>query len=73
MVPTWVVLVSPKANHPTHILLTTNLAIINMLVTTSEENEVPKAPCTHSHTYTHNHASRCKVLAVVRRLVMMEV
>jgi hypothetical protein len=59
---------SPKANHPTRSLLTTNLAIINMLIT-SEENEVPKAPCTH----THNHGSRCNVLAVVRCLVMMEV
>jgi hypothetical protein len=36
---------SPKANHPTHTLLTTNHAIINMLVT-SEKNEVPKAPLT---------------------------
>jgi len=43
---------SPKANHPTHSLLTTNHAIINMLFT-SEENEVPMAPCTHTHTHTH--------------------
>jgi hypothetical protein len=44
---------SPKANHPTHSLLATNRAIINMLVVTSEKNEVPKAQCVHTHTHTH--------------------
>jgi hypothetical protein len=43
---------SPQGQSSSPRLLTTNLSIINMLIT-SEENEVPKAPCAHTHTHTH--------------------